>query len=149
MNTHYPKTLAIAVGVAAFVAFFATFASLSRAGAQTPNAAFQQMLAETGCTSKYSDDKKADIYASRWKGKQMTVIGEIATLKDGDVSIKILRSTLTFDIVVEMQNKRDAYDLEKGERAMLTFNVSSHGGCFLSYHGNNGVLGNGSSVGIR
>jgi hypothetical protein len=33
MNTHYPKTLAVAIGVAAFVAFFATFASLSRARA--------------------------------------------------------------------------------------------------------------------
>jgi hypothetical protein len=107
------------------------------------------MLAETGCKSKYSDDKKADIYASRWKGKQMTVVGEIATLKDGNVSIKVLRSTLTFDIVVEMQNKRDAYDLEKDQRVTLTFNVSSHGGCFLSYHGSNGVVGNGSSASIR
>ena len=33
MKTNYPKTLAIAVGVTAFVAFFATFASLSRARA--------------------------------------------------------------------------------------------------------------------
>ena len=28
---------------------------------------------------------------------------------------------------------------------MLTFNVSYHGGCFLSYSGENGVIGNGSS----
>lgn len=32
MNTHYPKTLAIAVGVAGFVAFFSMFMSLARAG---------------------------------------------------------------------------------------------------------------------
>jgi hypothetical protein len=31
MNTHYPKTLAVAVGVTAFVAFFTMFASVARA----------------------------------------------------------------------------------------------------------------------
>ena len=31
MKTNYPKTLAVAVGVTAFVAFFATFASLAHA----------------------------------------------------------------------------------------------------------------------
>jgi hypothetical protein len=36
MNTNYPKTLAVAVGVLAFVAFFATFASLTRAHAGGP-----------------------------------------------------------------------------------------------------------------
>jgi hypothetical protein len=145
MKTHYPKTLAVAVGVTAFVAFFAAFASLAHA--QTaPNAAFQQMLAETGCTSKFSDEKKADLYATRWKGKQMTVVGEIATLSDGDVSVKVLRSTLTFDVSVKMRNKRDTYDLEKDQRVMLTFNVSYHGGCFLAYSGENGVIGNGASA---
>jgi hypothetical protein len=128
----------------------AVAASIAPAAAQTaPNAAFQQMLAETGCTSKYSDEKKADLYEARWKGKPMTVVGEIATLNDGDVSVKVLRSTLTFDVTVKMKNRRDTYDLEKGQRVMLTFNVSYHGGCFLSYSGENGVIGNGSSASIR
>jgi hypothetical protein len=136
---NYVKT---AVAVAAVVA------SIAPAVAQTaPNAAFQQMLVETGC--KYSDEKKADLYDARWKGKQMTVVGEIATLSDGDVSVKVLRSTITFDIRVKMRNKRDTYDLEKGQRVMLTFNVSYHGGCLLSYSGDNGVIGNGSSADLR
>jgi hypothetical protein len=142
MKTNYPKTLAVAVGVIAFVAFFATFASLSRAHAQQANGDFLDMLAQTGCESKYSDDKKADLYASRWKGTPMTIVGEIADVDNGTVSVKVLRSTMTWDIRVDMRNKRDAYDLEKGTRIMLTFNVSSHGGCFLSFRGNNGVIGN-------
>jgi hypothetical protein len=105
------------------------------------NTAFMQMIAEVGCDSKYSDDKKADMYEQHWKGKQMTVTGEISTVKGGTVSVKILRTTLTSDVQVKMKNSRDAYDLEQGQRVTLTFNVSYHGGCILSFSGDNGVLG--------
>jgi hypothetical protein len=109
------------------------------------NASFLQMLAETGCDSRYSDDKKADLFAQRWKGKSMTVTGEVANVSKGTVSVKILRTTLSSDIWVDMQNDRDVYDLEKGQRVTLTFTVKDHGGCFLNYRGIFGVLGGQSS----
>jgi ribosomal protein L21E len=113
--------------------------------AAAQNADFLSMVNETGCSSKFSDDKKADIYASRYKGKTMTVTGEVSTSKDGSVGVKVLRATLTHDVDVKLRNSRDAYDLEKGQRVTVTFNVSYHGGCFLSYSGENGVIGNASA----
>jgi hypothetical protein len=70
---------------------------LTPAAAQSakPNAAFLQMIAETGCESKYSDDKKADLFAKRWHGTPMTVTGEVSLVSSGTVSLKILRTTLT------------------------------------------------------
>jgi hypothetical protein len=102
------------------------------------NGAFLQMLAETGCESKYSDDKKADLYATKYKGKQMTVTGEVTNSSDGKLFIKVLRSTFTNDITVTLADRKSAYDVEKGQRITVQFNVSFHGGCFLSYSGENG-----------
>jgi hypothetical protein len=120
---------------------------LTPAAAQSakPNAAFLQMIAETGCESKYSDDKKADLFEKRWHGTPMTVTGEVSLVSSGTVSLKILRTTLTSDIRVKLRDSRDAYDLEKGQRVTLTFKVSDHGGCFLSYGGDSGSLGGGQS----
>ena len=116
----------------------ASLATLTSAKAS--NDAFMQMLAETGCKSKYSDGKKADLFEVNYKGKQMTVTGQIATLADGDMSLKVLPTTLTFDVIVEFANPKAGYDLEKGQRITVTFNVQDAGGCFLSYRGNRGVI---------
>jgi hypothetical protein len=102
--------------------------------------AFDDMLAETGCKSKYSDEKKADLFASRYKGRSMTVFGEVVGSKDGKVEIKVLRDTLTWDLRVELADRDVAYNIEKGQRVEATFIVSYHGGCFLSFMGSNGVL---------
>jgi len=107
-----------------------------------PNGLFLQMLAETGCDSKYSDDKEADLFRTQYKNKQMTVTGEVSTVRDGEVSIKVLRTTLTHDIQVKLADKKAAYDLEKGQRVTVSFKVTYHGGCILSYSGEDGVLVN-------
>jgi hypothetical protein len=122
-------------------AALAILATPAAAQSAKPNAAFLQMIAETGCESKYSDD----LFAKRWQGTPMTVTGEVSLVSSGTVSVKILRTTLTSDIRVKLRDSRDAYDLEKGQRVTLTFTVSDHGGCFLSYGGNGGSLGGSQS----
>lgn len=105
-----------------------------------PNAEFIQMLNQTGCESKFSDEKKADIFLHRYKGRQMIVTGEINNADTGSLYIRVLPSTLTFDLAVDMSDRHSTYDLEKGRRVTVAFVVSSQGGCFLSFMGNNGVL---------
>lgn len=55
MKTNYPKTLAVAVGVVAFVAFFATFASLSRARAAEPTLSDDLALVAIGLIECYPE----------------------------------------------------------------------------------------------
>jgi len=117
----------------------ASIATLTPVKAAT-NAEFMRMLAETGCNSKYSDGKKADLFDANYKNKSMTVTGEIATLSDNDTSLKVLSSTLTFDVIIGFADPKAGYDLEKGQRITVTFNVTSAGGCFLSYRGDHGVI---------
>ena len=101
---------------------------------------FRTMLADTGCDSRYSEEKRADLFASRYKGQRMTVTGEIARAEKGQVSIRLLRSTLSHDISVKLSDPKATYDLEKGQRIRLSFTISEQGGCILPYSGTDGVI---------
>jgi len=106
----------------------------------TGHVEFHNMLADTGCDSRYSREKQADLFASRYKGQRMTVTGEVASANKGKVGIRMLPSTLTSDITVGLRNPQATYDLNIGQRIRLSFTVSSHGGCLLPFGGSDGVI---------
>jgi hypothetical protein len=108
--------------------------------AHASNDQFRQMLAQTGCDSKYNDDKKADLYSANYEGKPMSVTGSIKVLDGADVSVKVLPSTFTFDVTVTLADRKAAYNLEKGQRISLNFDVAGQGGCFLPFTGKHGVI---------
>ncbi len=101
---------------------------------------FTAMLGETGCDSKYSEDKKADIFESKYKDKQMTVNGAVSKASGGEVLIKVLPTTLTYDVRVTLNDPKSAYDLQKDQRVSVRFTVRRAGGCILPYSGDQGVL---------
>ena len=78
--------------------------------AQGISADFVNILAETGCESRYTEDKRADLFATKYKNKEMTVFGEVSTGR-GELSLKILRKTLTSDLHVKLVDPNSAYDL--------------------------------------
>jgi hypothetical protein len=106
--------------------------------------AFAAVVAETGCGSKYSDEKKADLFA-KYKDKEFTVTGQVSSVSDGVLRIKVLPATLTFDLRVKLIDPKVGYDLEKGERVTVRFIMRNHGGCFLSFGGDEGVINRGAS----
>lgn len=125
------KRLAIALALATTVLSGPAFA----APISTTN-----MIAEVGCNTRYSDEKAADIFASKYKGQRAVAKGEIVTLDKGKVYLKLLSETLSYDIYVELDDPKATYDLEKGQRISVEFTVDSHGGCFLPFSGNEGAV---------
>jgi len=101
---------------------------------------FNDMVYKTGCKSSYSDERKADIYRKEFEGHPTTVRGMIETLDNGSIGLKVFPDTLTYDVMVQTKNKSDTYRLLKGSFVTVTFNISFHGGCVLSYSGENGVV---------
>jgi hypothetical protein len=114
--------------------------AFSAAAAQSTGPGFAEMLSETGCESKYSDEKKADLFAANYKDRQMSVTGETKEIDHGEIDIRVLPSTLTFDISVTMADPKSTYDLQKGQRVTVQFIVRRAGGCILPYSGNQGML---------
>jgi hypothetical protein len=101
---------------------------------------YKTMEAETGCKSKASDEKKADVFKTKYDGQPMTITGKLVKADSGKVMIKTLRDTLSYDISVELTDSKATYNLEKDQTITVAFIVSRHGGCFLPYGGKNGVL---------
>jgi hypothetical protein len=126
--------------------FWVMLASLSLSGLMTSFASaedapdFQEMIADTGCNSKFSDEKKDDLFKSKYENKDMVVAGEIAELDRGKVDLKVLPSTFTFDLDVKLKDPKSTYDLQKHQTVTVRFIVRTAGGCILPYSGDHGVL---------
>jgi len=101
--------------LAAIVFLLAPLVNVPAMG-QSGNAGFAAMRAETGCDSKYSDEKKADLFEAKPP------------------------RTFSYDVRVKLSDPKSAYDLQKDQRVTLRFTVRSAGGCVLPYGGDQGVL---------
>lgn len=99
----------------------------------------RDLLAMTGCNSRYSDDKKSDLFG-RFKGRQMTATGRVVSVDHGEVALKLLPSTLTYDLQVQMRDSRSVYDLERGQFLTVQFRMLTQGGCVLPYGGDQGTV---------
>jgi hypothetical protein len=113
------------------------------AHAEGPPLSFIDMIKDTGCVSNYSDEKKANFFASAYRGRTISIIAEIRVIKDGKLYLKGPSghsASLTFDAEIALADKNAAYNLEKHQIAIVEFTVTTHGGCFLPYSGENGVV---------
>jgi hypothetical protein len=100
------------------------------------------MEAETGCKSKYSEAKKADIFEAKYQGKQMVVTGRVAAVINGggQVHVKVLPETLTYDVSIDLNDAKSGYNLEKDQSVSVRFVVKDAGGCIMPYIGDQGSL---------
>ena len=101
---------------------------------------FQTMANDTGCQSRFSDDKKADIFATKYKGREITVTGEVQVLGSDRIGLRLLRSSTMSDVSIKLANPKEAYDLEKGQTVTIRFVPTDAGGCILPYYGDRGVI---------
>jgi hypothetical protein len=100
----------------------------------------QTMISETGCPSHYSEDKKADLFNAGYKNRVTTATGQIVKIDGGEVLLKILPTTLTYDLQVNLRNKSEGYSLQQGQVLTVRFMSRSAGGCFLPFSGDGGVI---------
>jgi hypothetical protein len=100
----------------------------------------EDMVSTLGCNGKWSDDKKKAVFDSDYKDKLTTITEKIAKAGDGTVDLKVLPSTLTYDIQVRMANAGDTYSLNKDEVVTFKFVPTMLGGCILSFDGKEGVI---------
>ena len=101
---------------------------------------FESLVEETGCESTYSDEKKVDLFSTKYKDKEMTVTGLVAKVSRGYVMLKILPSSMKFDLRIKLNDPKSGYHLETGQHATIRFIVRTAGDCFLFYSGDQGVI---------
>lgn len=102
-------------------------------------ATYAEVNNEVGCDSKYSDDKKEDIFSSKYKDHLMTWSGTVELVESDNVSLN-LDNFGTQDVKIDFKDKKAGYDLIKGNKITVQFIMKYAGGCFLPFTGTDGVI---------
>jgi len=98
------------------------------------NDSYDRTEKEVGCFSKYSKEKKNDIFNSKYKNHWMTWRGEVVTAKSDSVTMDVNNFGID-DLQVVFENPGDGYDLLEGQTITVQFLMKSPGGCFLNFEG--------------
>ena len=105
----------------------------------TSSATYDELNAEVGCGSKYSKDKKKDIFRSRYKNHWMTWSGEVVLAEADGASLNI-DGFGTQDLSVDFSDKNAGYNLMDGDYITVRFVMKRAGGCFLPFSGDFAVI---------
>jgi hypothetical protein len=109
--------------------------------ARTPNgASFAEVNGQIGCTSKYSDQKKEDIFVTRYRDRQFSWTGTVEEASTQKVSVKLNPNTFSYDLDVALAEGQSAYDILKEQTITVRFVLKPYGGCFLPYSGYDGEI---------
>ena len=103
------------------------------------SATYNDVSSEVGCASKYSDQKKDDIFDSDFKNRWMVWTGIVVLADADDVSLNV-DGIGTQDLQVDFLDKGAGYNLKKGQKVKVRFLMTSAGGCFLPFSGDYAVI---------
>ena len=130
----YIPWLVVAVGV-----FLSGCSSEDPSSYPVSSASYRELNSEVGCDSRYSDDKKEDVFDSRYKDHWMTWSGEVLLAESDEASINI-DGKGTQDLQVYFADPRAGYDLMKGQVIAVKFVMKQVGGCFLPFSGERATI---------
>lgn len=103
------------------------------------SATYNDVNSEVGCASKYSDQKKEDIFEGEFKNRWMVWTGVVVLADADDVSLNV-DGIGTQDLQVDFLDKGAGYNLKKGQKVKVRFLMTSAGGCFLPFSGDYAVI---------
>jgi uncharacterized protein YxeA len=103
------------------------------------NASYEELENTVGCDSKYSDDRKRDVFNNQYKNHWMIWTGEVVLVDADSVSLNI-DGKGTQDLSVDFASKGLGYNLLKGQVITVKFLMKSAGGCILPFGGEQAVI---------
>ena len=103
------------------------------------NASYSQVNSVVGCESKYSDDKKEDVFSSRFKNHWFTWSGVVVLAESDEASLNI-DGFGTQDLQVDFADKNAGYNLVKDSTITVKFLMKTAGGCYLPFSGDKAVI---------
>ncbi len=103
------------------------------------DASYEEVNAEVGCDSKFSDDKKDDLFRAKYRNHWMTWRGAVLLAEADNASLN-LDGVGTQDVRIDFADERAGYDLLEGQEITVKFVMKTAGGCFLPFSGDHGVI---------
>jgi len=105
------------------------------------NESYSQVNSVVGCDSKFSDDKKSDIFNAQYKDHWFTWQGVVVLAESDEASLNVDRFG-TQDIQVDFADSNAGYDLVKDSEITVRFLMKTAGGCYLPFSGDKAVIAN-------
>ncbi len=103
------------------------------------SASYEDLNAEVGCGSSYSNYMKEGIFKSRYENHRMIWSGEVLRAKADNVSLNI-DGKGTQDLQVNFANKLAGYTLEKGTFITVSFVMKKMGDCSRPFSGEKATI---------
>ncbi len=100
---------------------------------------FSKVEADTGCSSKYSEEKKRSLFREMYVNKQFTWTGKVVRSDQGNLWLN-MGDALIADLIIALSDKFQGYGLENGDIITVQFILDSSGGCFLPFKGEDGII---------
>ena len=127
-----------------FIAVFVTSLIITSCGESAANLpesslSYNDAENEVGGHSKLSDDKKEDIFNSKYKDHWFTWEGEVVLAEADEASINI-DGFGTQDLQVDFADEKAGYNLKIGDHIKVRFVMTSLGGSFLPFGGENAII---------
>ena len=97
---------------------------------------FASIVRETGCGSRDGDR----VFAAKYKDRLFIAQGEVTDIANGSVALKLLNTTKTYDVRVEMGSAREAEFLHVGDTISISFVMRNRGTCSWGYSGDEGTI---------
>jgi len=104
------------------------------------NASYSEVNRETGCRSKYSDDKKENIFDSDYKDHRMEWSGKVISVSSKNVSLDINGNGKKDLSVSALNDSAGFYNTEKGEDVLVDFVMRISGNCSFPFYGSHATL---------
>lgn len=102
---------------------------------------YKRMHSDSGCGSKYSEQKQKDIFERDYKGLPFRFRGIVSSSDSHYVAIKFnQKRTRGANVRVKFFDPNAGYDLLEGDPITVEFIMTKAGGCYLSFRGNQGVI---------
>lgn len=106
------------------------------------DASFEEVERKVGCRSKYIDQKKYDIFTSRYKDHVMSWTGIVYSASEDSVSLD-MNSRGIHELYVKFTNPKEGYDILIGSSITVQFVLRTQGGCIFPFSGDEAeIVGN-------
>jgi hypothetical protein len=105
-----------------------------------PNMAFlsfNELDSIVGCSSKFAERKKKDIYSDDYHNKWVKFNMIISKINEGSIELKNAEGV---SLVVDLSSQGSGYDLLVDDKIDVTFTLNGLGSCDNSYTGTNGKI---------
>ena len=98
------------------------------------NSSYNATDKQVGCKSKYSKDKKKEIFKTEYKDHWMTWTGKVILPDAGSTSLDVGGGPIQ-DLSVKFKDSNAGFNLREGQIITVKFLMKSAGGCFLPFSG--------------